>query len=97
MSVRGLKTLRFDEARERGADHPQHGNENPIGGTVVVLGAAGAIGRAVVRASIETGRPVVAVAGDVGRLAKLRAEQPGDDITTLAVTIADDAEGARPP
>jgi len=99
----GLKILHGPDpqgSRQGGAaEHPARGSKNPADGTIrsplVVLGATGVIGRAVVRAAVETGRPVVAMARDLRHLEQLRLELPGSDVTVLAGTIAGDADGER--
>ena len=86
-------------SRRDAADHPTAGSKSPTDGTikapVVVLGATGAVGRGVVRAAIEVGRPVIAVARNLQQLEQLRLEHRGADASVLATTIAADADGAR--
>ena len=65
---------------------PRHG--------LVVLGATGAIGRAVVDAAVETAQPVVAVARDAVALAALRERHPGADLTLVDASVGGDAEAA---
>ena len=81
------------------ADHPTAGSKSPADGTIkgpiVVLGATGAVGRGAVRAAIEVGRPVIAVARNLRQLEQLRLEHRGADASVLATTIAADADGAR--
>ena len=81
------------------ADHPRVGSKSPADGTikapVAVLGATGAVGRGVVRAAIEVGRPVIAVARNRKPLEQLRVEHRSADVSVLAITIAADADGAR--
>jgi NADP-dependent 3-hydroxy acid dehydrogenase YdfG len=99
MSLRTLKTLRIDESSTKRAGNPAHGSENPIGGTIlspiVVLGATGPIGRAVVRAGVETGRPVIAVAQDVQQLTRLGLDHPGAELALIATTIAAEHDAVR--
>ena len=66
-----------------------------MSGRLIVLGATGAIGRAVVGQALADGRGVVAVARDARRLAQLKRESGRDaDIATLATAIASDADAA---
>lgn len=62
---------------------------------VLVLGATGVVGRGVVRAAIEAGAPVVAVARDGDALARLADDHPAADLTVLRASVADDAGSAR--
>lgn len=62
---------------------------------LVVLGATGGIGRGVVRAAIDSGRPVVAVARQASELKALKAGYPHADLTTIAGSVANDAAGAK--
>ncbi|MFC3551962.1 SDR family NAD(P)-dependent oxidoreductase [Lysobacter cavernae] len=62
---------------------------------VVVLGATGSVGRGVVAAAVAAGRPVIAVARELGELKALRAAYGDADITVLAGSVASDAEGAK--
>ena len=94
MFLTSLKTLRDHDMERSRADRHDVGNQNPIGGTVVVLGATSGIGRAVVRAAAETGRPVIAIASDRQQLESLGAGPPGAPLKLLATTIATDADGA---
>jgi len=86
-------------SRRAAADRPTVGSKSPTDGTIrtplVVLGATGAVGRGVVRAAIEVGRPVIAVARNLQQLEQLRLEHGGADASVLATTIAADADGAR--
>lgn len=59
---------------------------------VLVVGATGVIGQGVVRAVIESGRPLIAVARDPAELAQLQAAHPRSDITVLPGSIASDGE-----
>ncbi len=78
------------------SDRPAHGLLNPVRGTVeapvVVIGATGTIGRAIVHTLNSLGRPVVAVASDPLRLAALRAEVNADLVTALPARIFDQRE-----
>ena len=62
---------------------------------VVVLDATGVIGRGVVQAVLEAGRPVVAVASERHELEQLQASHPDADIVALAGSIAGDDDGAQ--
>src|SRR5688500_3889098 len=73
--------------RPASADHPVGGRKDPGSGTmesaVVVLGATGVIGRGVVQAVLEAGRPVVAVALERHELEQLQVSHPDADIVAL--------------
>lgn len=63
---------------------------------VMVLGASGRVGTGVVGALLEAGSPVLGVARDPDRLARLAekfADEPGLEL--LQGSVADDAEAAR--
>lgn len=63
---------------------------------VMVLGASGKVGAGVVAALLEAGSPVLGVARDPDRLARLAqqfADEPGLEL--LQGSVADDAEAAR--
>lgn len=62
--------------------------------TLVVLGATGGIGRGVVRAALERGHPVIAVARHADALDALADAHPDADLATLPGSVASDAEGA---
>lgn len=62
---------------------------------VVVLGATGVIGRGVVQAVLEAGRPVVAVALERRQLEHLQASHRDADIVTLAGSITSDADSTQ--
>lgn len=62
---------------------------------VLVLGAAGVVGRGIVQAAVEAARPVIAVARDPAQLEQLRALHPGADLTAVTGSVASDADGAR--
>jgi NADP-dependent 3-hydroxy acid dehydrogenase YdfG len=62
---------------------------------LVVLGATGGVGRGVVQAAIDSGRPVIAVARQAGELKALKAGYPHADLTTIAGSVANDAAGAK--
>ena len=58
---------------------------------VLVLGATGTVGGGVVRAAVEAGWPVVAVARDRQSLDELRARHPDARLRTVVGSVADDA------
>lgn len=62
---------------------------------LVVLGATGGVGRGVVQAAIDSGRPVVAVARSSSELKALKAGYPDADLTVLTGSVANDAAGAK--
>jgi NAD(P)-dependent dehydrogenase (short-subunit alcohol dehydrogenase family) len=62
---------------------------------LLILGATGSIGRGVVEAAVDAGRPVIAVARDKAGLRQLQARHPGADITLLPGSLASDEQGAR--
>ena len=62
---------------------------------LVVLGATGGVGRGVVQAAIDSGRPVVAVARRASELKALKAGYPHADLVTIAGSVANDAAGAK--
>jgi NAD(P)-dependent dehydrogenase (short-subunit alcohol dehydrogenase family) len=63
-------------------------------GSVVILDAVGSIGRAVVQAAVNAGRPVIAVSPDSPALGRLKASFPSADLTLLPGSIADDHSSA---
>ena len=62
---------------------------------VVVLDATGVIGRGVVQAVLESGRPVVAVAHERRELEQLKASHAYAEIVGLTGSIARDADAAQ--
>jgi len=58
---------------------------------VLILGATGTIGRGAVRAAVEAGWPVVAVARDAEALQALRKQHPQANLHALVGSVADDA------
>jgi NADP-dependent 3-hydroxy acid dehydrogenase YdfG len=58
---------------------------------VLILGATGTVGRGVVRAAVEAGWPVVAVARDAEALQALRQQHPQASLQALVGSVADDA------
>ncbi len=73
-------------------DYPAH--DRPGDGALLVLGATGCLGGALVASALEAGRPVIAVGRDADALAALRMEHAGAMLTTLAATIASDSDAA---
>ena len=63
-------------------------------GPVVVLDATGGIGRAVVQAAVNAGRPVIAVSPDGPALAGLRAGHRNAELIPVIGSIVDEASGA---
>lgn len=61
---------------------------------ILVLGATGVVGRGIVRAVVDAGVPVIAVARDPAGLAELAARHPGADLVTLAGSVAGDEDSA---
>ena len=61
---------------------------------IVVLGATGVVGQGVVRAAVEAGLPVIAVARDPAGLAMLAARHAEAELLTVRGSIADDADSA---
>jgi len=62
---------------------------------LVVLGATGGVGRGVVQAAIDSGRPVIAVARSSSELKALKAGHPQADLTVVTGSVANDAAGAK--
>lgn len=62
---------------------------------LVVLGATGGVGRGVVQAAIDSGRPVIAVARRASELKALKAGYPHADLTVVTGSVANDAAGAK--
>ncbi|QWP77781.1 SDR family oxidoreductase [Lysobacter sp. K5869] len=62
---------------------------------LVVLGATGGVGRGVVQAAIDSGRPVIAVARRSSELKALKAGYPDADLTVVTGSVANDAAGAK--
>lgn len=62
---------------------------------LLVLGASGTIGRAVVEAALSCGRPVIAVARGCSALAALESAHPQADITCIRANLATERGGAR--
>ncbi len=66
-----------------------------IAPAVLVLGAGGDVGRGVVQAALEAGRPVLAVDADAAALDALLLRHPHAPLTTLLAGIASDTDAAR--
>lgn len=62
---------------------------------ILVVGATGVVGRGVVDAAVEAGRPVIAVAPDAAALAQLQALHRGADMTLLTGTVNGEANAAE--
>lgn len=73
-------------------DYPAH--DTPGAGALLVIGATGCLGGALVASALEAGRPVIAVGRDAEVLDALRMQHAGAALTTLAATVASDAEAA---
>lgn len=74
------------------ADYPAHEPSND--GALLVLGATGCLGGALVASALEAGRPVIAIGRDADALDALRAQHAGTALTTLAATVSSDAEAS---
>jgi len=73
-------------------DYPAHGTS--ADGALLVLGATGCLGGALVASALKAGRPVIAVGRDAEALAALRMQHADAALTTLAATVASDADAA---
>jgi len=62
---------------------------------VLVLGAGGAVGRGVLQAAVEAGRPVIAVSHDETALSALRLQFPDAALRTLEASVASDGDAAE--
>ncbi|MGY3266335.1 SDR family NAD(P)-dependent oxidoreductase [Lysobacter sp. HA35] len=62
---------------------------------ILVLGATGTVGRAVVAAAVEAGRAVIAVARGCSALKTLEAAHPNADLTLLRATVSGDRGAAK--
>ena len=72
-------------------DHPVPAT--PDAGVLVVLGATGCVGRAVVAEALRDGHDVVAVARDAEALDALCAAHPGAALVPLVASLSSDAGG----
>jgi NAD(P)-dependent dehydrogenase (short-subunit alcohol dehydrogenase family) len=63
-------------------------------GALLVLGATGCLGGALVASALEAGRPVIAVGRDTDALSRLLATHAGAPLQVLAASVASDAEAA---
>ncbi|MGN6152278.1 MAG: SDR family NAD(P)-dependent oxidoreductase [Lysobacteraceae bacterium] len=72
-------------------DHPVPAT--PDAGVLVVLGATGCVGRAVVAQALRDGHDVVAVARDAEALDTLCAAHPGATLVPLVASLSTDAGG----
>jgi NAD(P)-dependent dehydrogenase (short-subunit alcohol dehydrogenase family) len=60
-----------------------------------VLGAGGDVGRGVVQAMLQAGKPVLAIDAEATALEPLRSQFPNAPLTTLVASITSDADAAR--
>lgn len=61
---------------------------------VLILGATGTVGRGAVKAAVESGWPVVAVARDPEALAALKQRYPKEKLQLIVGSVADDASAS---
>ncbi|MBL8261594.1 MAG: SDR family oxidoreductase [Xanthomonadaceae bacterium] len=61
---------------------------------LLVLGATGCLGGALVASALGAGRSVIAIGRDADALDQLQASHAGKPLTTLAASVASDAEAA---
>jgi NAD(P)-dependent dehydrogenase (short-subunit alcohol dehydrogenase family) len=64
-------------------------------GAILVLGATGTVGRAVVAAAVEAGRAVIAVARGCSGLKALETAHPQADLTLLRASVSSDRGAAK--
>ncbi|HET7204788.1 MAG TPA: SDR family oxidoreductase [Steroidobacteraceae bacterium] len=87
------------ESRRRRPDRPADGALLPVHGTIeapiVVVGATGTIGQALVRQLVASGQPVVAVAAQFDGLAGLREAATPGAVTPIVGRIDTDADAQR--
>src|SRR5207342_1600461 len=85
--------------RPRPCHRPECGRKCPGSGAmkpaVLILGATGTIGRGAVKAAVESGWPVVAVARDAQALEELRRRYPDAPLQVLPGSVSDDAGAAE--
>jgi NAD(P)-dependent dehydrogenase (short-subunit alcohol dehydrogenase family) len=73
-------------------DHPVF--DDAAGGALLVLGASGCLGGALVASALEAGRPVIAIGRDTETLDALQTQHAGAPLVTLAASVASDTEAA---
>lgn len=64
-------------------------------GALLVLGASGTVGRAVVDAAVEAGRAVIAVARGCSGLKALETRHPGADLMLLRASVSNERGAAK--
>ena len=64
------------------------------GGALMILGATGCLGGALVASALEAGRPVIAIGRDAEALERLRETHGDARLRTLVASVASDAEAA---
>lgn len=74
------------------ADYPVP--DTATGEALLVLGATGCLGGALVASALEAGRTVIAIGRDTEALDRLRTTHAGAQLHTLAASVASDAEAA---
>jgi NAD(P)-dependent dehydrogenase (short-subunit alcohol dehydrogenase family) len=74
-------------------DHPVF--DDAAGGALLVLGASGCLGGALVASALEAGRPVIAIGRDTEALARLRETHADARLHILAASVASDTEAAE--
>lgn len=75
------------------ADYPVP--DTATGGALLVLGATGCLGGALVASALEAGRIVIAIGRDAEALDQLRTTHAGAQLHTLAASVASDAEASE--
>lgn len=75
------------------ADYPVP--DTSAGGALLVLGATGCLGGALVASALEAGRTVIAIGRDAEALDQLRTTHADARLQTLAASVASDAEAAE--
>lgn len=66
-----------------------------MSGALLVLGASGTVGRAVVAAAVDAGRPVIAVARGCSGLKALETRHPTADLTLLRASVSTERGAAK--
>ncbi len=89
--VSGDRRRKTADRPTRGALHPAHGTIRP---PIVVVGATGTIGGALVRQLVTSGQAVIAVAPQADRLGKLRDAYPPGLITPVNARIESESDAA---